>query len=166
MKKHLILPFVGSIFAFNLVSAQPDGTPPPIPVPEGYVLVADTNTLTKFDLDFPGGSPDRLVKAIEKATGKPMNVIIPEENADLKMPAISVKNVTVAQLFEALKDNSTHHERQVWRAFSDSTHQETLSNPITYYERPVSYGFQTTGVPNDHSIWYLYSDGNVDQVEP
>ncbi len=166
MKKYLMLPLVGSIFVFSLVSAQPDIAPSALPLPEGYVLVQDPNSLTKFDLDFPGGPPARLVKSIEKATGKPLNVIIPEENADLKIPAITVKNVTVAQLFEALKDNSTHHERRVWRAYSDSTHQETLSNPITYYERAVSYGFQTTGAPNDHSIWYLYTDGNVDQIEP
>lgn len=166
MKKYLILPMVGLIFAFSLTSAQPDSPPSAIPLPEGYTLVKDTNSLTKFDLDFPGGTPATLVKAIEKAKGKPLNVIIPEENADLKIPAILVKDVTVAQLFEALKVNSTHHERRVWRAFSDSTHQETLSNPITYYERAVSYGFQTTGAPNDQAIWYLYSDGSVDQIEP
>src|ERR1039457_3436403 len=28
-------------------------------------------TLTKFNLDFPGGTPKQLVTAIEKATGRP-----------------------------------------------------------------------------------------------
>lgn len=165
MKKYLWLLLVGLIFSFNLASAQPD-VPPATPVPDGYMLVKATDSLTRFDLNFSGGTPRNLVDAIEKATGKPLNVVIPKENADLKIPAISVKNVTVAQLFEVLKDNSVYHKRSVWRAFSDSTHQETLSNPITYYEREVTCGFQTSGVPNDNSIWYLYSDGDVVQAEP
>ena len=61
-----------------------------------------TNSLPKFDLDFAGGTPKDLVKAVEKATGKPLNTVIPDEYADLKIPAVSVKNVTVAQLFEVL----------------------------------------------------------------
>jgi hypothetical protein len=166
MKKHLFLFLSGSLLSFNLAFAQPSPMPPMDKDSGEYVWVRATNSLTKFDLDFPGGTPRDLVKAIEKATHKTLNTVIPEQNANLKIPAISVKNVTVVQLFEVLGKTSAHHERHVWRAFSDSMHQETLSNPITYYEREFTYGFRTEGVPNDNSIWYLYCDGDPIQVEP
>jgi len=170
MKKYLLLLLCGSMLSFNLAFAQPGTYPSSMPPTEkdlgDYILVRATNSLTKFDLDFPGGAPKDLVKAIEKATGKPLNTIISDGYEDLKFPAVSVKNVTVVQLFRVLEKNSMHHERRVWRAFSDSTHQETLSNPITYYEREFTYGFRTEGVPNDNSIWYLYCDGDPVQIEP
>ena len=36
----------------------------------------------KFDLDLPGGTPGELVEAIEEASGKPLNAIVPKEHAD------------------------------------------------------------------------------------
>ena len=58
--------------------------------------------LTKFDLDFPGGTPKELVAAIEKAMGKPLNAIIPTENADMQMPPLKMDDVDVAALFNGV----------------------------------------------------------------
>src|SRR5258708_873764 len=58
--------------------------------------------LTRFDLDFHGGSPRELVVAIQKAMGHPLNAIVPDEFADVKVPALKMDHVNVAQLFEAL----------------------------------------------------------------
>ncbi|HVM47093.1 MAG TPA: hypothetical protein VMU04_03650 [Candidatus Acidoferrum sp.] len=58
--------------------------------------------LTRFNLDFPGGTPKDLVAAIEKAMGRPLNAIIPEEIASTRLPALKMSGVTVAQLFQAL----------------------------------------------------------------
>src|SRR5258708_6890202 len=58
--------------------------------------------LTRFDLDFPGGTPRQLVAAIQKAMGHPLNAIVPDEFADVKLPALKMDHVNVAQLFEAL----------------------------------------------------------------
>ena len=44
--------------------------------------------LVKFDLDFPGGTPRQLVEAINKASGKPLNAIIPDESANIKLPPL------------------------------------------------------------------------------
>src|SRR5690242_14669816 len=57
--------------------------------------------LTRFDLDFPGGTPKELVAAIQKSMSKPLNVIIPDPFADTKIPALKMKNVDVPQLFRA-----------------------------------------------------------------
>ena len=61
------------------------------------------SALTQFSLDFPGGTPAQLVKAIEKATGKPLNAIIPNEDADAKLPPLKMDNVDVVKLFRALE---------------------------------------------------------------
>ena len=58
---------------------------------------------TKFDLDFPGGTPRDLIAAIQKAWGKPLNAIVPEEFADTTLPALKMRKVTIPQLFEALQ---------------------------------------------------------------
>jgi hypothetical protein len=67
----------------------------------------DSTQLTRFDLDFPGGSPRELVAAIQKATGKHLNVIISDEdNAQTGLPPLKMNNVDVAQLFRALESSS------------------------------------------------------------
>ena len=60
---------------------------------------ADSPALTKFDLDFRGGTPKQLAAAIEKALGRPLNVIVPDEFADTKLPALKMNGVDVSQLF-------------------------------------------------------------------
>ena len=62
--------------------------------------------LTKFNLDFPGGTPKELVAAIEKAMGKPLNAIIPDEDAPTQLPSLKLNNVNVAELFRALTISS------------------------------------------------------------
>lgn len=63
--------------------------------------------LARFDLDFPGGTPGELVAAIEKATGKPLNAVIPTEHAGYRLPSLRMKAVNVAELFTALLHAST-----------------------------------------------------------
>src|SRR5215472_5374742 len=66
--------------------------------------------LTRFDLDFPGGTPRELVAAIQKAMGRPLNAIVSDEHAKVKLPALNMKNVNVAELFEALEMASRRQE--------------------------------------------------------
>src|SRR5690242_14620396 len=73
-------------------------------------VVADPNRgsereshLTRFDLDFAGGTPNDLVRAIEKATGKPLNIVIPTGAADVPLPPLKMRGITVAELFKALQ---------------------------------------------------------------
>src|SRR6266550_8427784 len=71
---------------------------------------ADSLGLTKFDLDFRGGTPRQLATAIEKAMGRPLNVIVPDEFADIKLPALKMNGVDVSQLFQALEAASQKSE--------------------------------------------------------
>jgi hypothetical protein len=149
MKKSVLLLLGGSILSFNLTFAQPVNGPSVMSPPDGYVLVKITNALTKFDLDFPGGTPKDLVKAVEKATDKALNAVIPDDCANLKIPALSVKNVTVPQLFDVLGLVSSKTEHYLFQS-NDAN--------VTYEDFTDSYGFRTEGVPNDDSIWYFYWD--------
>src|ERR1035437_1050455 len=114
MKKSILL--AASLLALNLtpVFGQPNlnyVVKPSLPVrvvnaDTGQEYVPDTSKLTKFNLDFPGGTPKELVAAIEKAMGKPLNAIIPTEDADLQMPPLKMNDVVVPQLFAALESAS------------------------------------------------------------
>jgi hypothetical protein len=152
MKKYLLLLLGGSIVSFSMAFGQPVGVSSPISPPDGYVLVKNTNSLAKFDLDFPGGTPKDLVKAVGKVIGKPLNAVIPDNWADLKIPAVSVKNVTTAELFGALRLVS-----KTTRRYSII---DTLSGEQQQMERTSTYGFQTEGVPNENSIWFFIKEGD------
>ncbi len=107
------------------------------------------SALTIFNLDFPGGTPAQLVKAIEKADGKPMNVVIPEADADTKLPPLKMDNVNASQLFEALEHASVKQMQMVTSIYGPSS--RNYSTVIT------SYGFKTDGgQPTDNSVWYFF----------
>jgi hypothetical protein len=152
MKQFLLLLLGGSILSSSMVFGQPVGVPYTVSAPDGYVLVKNTNSLTKFDLDFSGGVPKDLVNAVEKVTGKPLNAVIANDCADLKIPAVSVKNVTTAELFAALKQVSKAVHRYCIINTASGREEERM-------ERISTYGFQTEGAPKENSIWYFIKEG-------
>ncbi len=64
------------------IIASPNG--PSEPQPE----------LTRFDLDFPGGTPSDLVAAIQRAMHRPLNAIVPDEYDDIRVPAVKMSHVS------------------------------------------------------------------------
>jgi hypothetical protein len=153
MKKHLILSLGGFLLSFNLVLAQPLSPPPLAKDSSEYAWVKVTNSLPRFDLDFPGGTPKNLVEAIKKATGKPLNTVIPNDCADLRIPEVSVKNVTVAQLFAALTQASKTIRRYDVVDPLNPAHGDLN-------EHATTYGFRTEGAPDENSIWFFTRDGD------
>src|SRR5437868_1937518 len=91
----------------------------------------EQSTLTKFDLDFPGGPPKELVAAIQKASGRPLNAIVPDEFVDTNLPGLRMKNVNAPQLFEALT--------------AASQKQEVVGSGSSYSWVTTRYGFRTEG---------------------
>jgi hypothetical protein len=108
--------------------------------------------LTKFNLDFPGGTPKELVADIQKATGKPLNAIIPEEHANVKLPPLKMNNVDVAGLFQALEKANVRTESIITGNYGG------FGGIPSYTTMQMSCGFKTTGNPSDDSIWYFYVD--------
>lgn len=103
------------------------------------------SALTKFNLDFPGGTPAQLVKAIEKAMGKPLNVIINKEDENLDLPALKMNDVYLPQLFSALE------------AASRKTVAVSSQNyPGGYSQFSAGFGFKTADTVTDTSVWYFH----------
>ncbi len=157
MKKSLCL--AAGLFALSITSTLGQPTTPAAPAvsappPAGtyqqrlQTIIARANpsqnqppALTKFNLDFPGGTPKELVAAIEKSMGKPLNVIIPDEGTDTKLPPVNVSDMDVGKLFKTLSENA------VKRSYYQGG-EEIISN----------YGFKTIDdIPSDNSLWTFYS---------
>jgi hypothetical protein len=160
MKKSICL--AASLLALNLtpVFGQPNGMPPSGPSFEQRMQSIihangspqnEAPALTKFNLDFPGGTPKELVAAIEKAMGKPLNAIIPTEDADVQLPPLKMNNVNVPQLFNALVNMSYKYAPNNWlNAGGPNMGRDVVS----------SYGFETrdaqSGQLSDDTIWYFF----------
>jgi hypothetical protein len=138
-------------FAFTQTFGQPVaaplGSPDAIARP---AAPAEAQKLTRFDLDFQGGTPAQLIAAIKKAMGKPVNAIIPEEHAEFKLPPLKMNNVDVWELFQALELTSQKTEAYVTSTMYYGGPQQN------YQQMRTSYGFRTQGSHSDDSIWYFY----------
>jgi len=112
---------------------------------------AASSSLTKFDLDFPGGSPNDLVAAMEKAIGRPLNAVVPTQYSNFTLPSLKMKGIDAAQLFQAL-ERASHSNRR-------------FSVPGGFSYGKVSYGFGTVGPFSDNSVWFFYFEGpSLDKV--
>jgi hypothetical protein len=99
-------------------------------------------SLATFDLKFPGGGPKDLVKAIEAASGTPLNVIINKQDEDVEIPPLKMTGVNVAQLFQALEPMSVKNVDVV--------------TTTSWSTATTSYGFKTAGDLTENSIWYFH----------
>ena len=109
-----ILSFVSLLSAILLVgggvcAAQPTLPPQPLGINTTFGG-SPRQEERKFDLDFPGGTPQQLVTAVEKATGEPLNVIIPEQDREVELPALKMRQVSVTDLFAAMEQSSRRTE--------------------------------------------------------
>lgn len=156
MKKLLLLFSLGSFLFLTAANAQYTGS-------NSHTLIFDSNTglpipppsepsLPRFDLSFSGGTPKDLVRAVEKETGQPLNVIIPEGRSEVKLPELHLKNVTMLELSDALKLSSQK--------------QEAHGNGKSYFTYQTGYFFKTVPVPTTNSIWVFYQDLPAFPPEP
>lgn len=119
----------------NCLAADKTATEPPERSPE---------TLTKFDLDFKGGTPKDLITAVEKAIGRAVNALIPDEYANVIIPGLKMKNVNTAQLFQALEQASRRTE-----------YLQTGNG--SYGSYGSGYGFRANSDKiTDDTIWYFH----------
>lgn len=106
--------------------------------------------LTRFDLDFSGGTVRELVAAIEKGLKRPLNVIVPEEFASTKMPALKMANVRVQQLFQALGSAS----RKLEAVPAVVTHFGSGESSRNYKWVETGFSFEPgPGALSDDTIW-------------
>src|SRR6266571_1274044 len=55
-----------------------------------------------FDLSFGGGTPQKLVSEMERASGSKLNVLIPPEMADARVLPMELRSVNVQDVFDSL----------------------------------------------------------------
>jgi hypothetical protein len=130
----VLLAFQSALSAEKTATTEPK---PPLaePPPE---------RLTKFDLDFKGGHPKDLIAAVQKATGKPVNAIIPDEYANMTLPELKMKNVNALQLFRALDEASRKTEY-------------VKNSDGSYSTFNTAFGFHNIGGnQTDDTVWFFY----------
>lgn len=127
-----------------------DRTPPIVPQ-------AKIEPLTKFNLDFKGGTPEDLVKAVEKAMGKHLNVMIPPDSkADqVVFPPLKLERVDVAQLFKTIGEANRKTAHQILNTSVSFGVQQIPQ----YTEYSLEYGFRPSSAAplTDDTIWYFYN---------
>jgi hypothetical protein len=124
------------------------------PVVVGYDgqkdIVAESTNFTKFDLDFPGGGPKELVEAIKKATGKPLNVVILEEDSNVGLPMLKLKNIYLPELFQVIRAVSTKTEYVNMLNTQGFTSKESFIDSCEFYTLDRNAG--------PDSVWYFHVD--------
>ncbi len=119
-------------FGQQVLQQVPQGLPQrAIPVPVGVPGFPGSTPgpeLTRFDLNFPGGTPKELVEAIEK----------------------TLNAVTAPQLFEALSAATSKTETYPYSL--------GYGGPLQQAQQVSSYGFRTYGPRGDDAIWHFYYD--------
>lgn len=110
---------------------------------------------TRFDLNFKGGTPKQFIEAINSQSGLKVNVIIPNEEADVQLPAIEVSGVTIQRLFQALTQASMKETNVVTgHVFPGNSGGKGFPQ---YQRHQISQGFRTSdNPPSQDSIWYFY----------
>ncbi len=116
---------------------------------------AKPEPLTKFNLDFKGGTPEDLVKAIEKALGKHLNVMIPANSkaGAVCFTPLKLERVDVAQLFKAIGEANRKTAKNITGTGGP------FGGGQQYSEYIVEYGFRPSNAAplTDDTIWYFYN---------
>jgi type II secretory pathway component GspD/PulD (secretin) len=89
-----------TVSSFPLLSQE---APPPAALPE----IALESLSQKVDIEFPGGTLADLLKHIRCANRVTPNVIVSSDAAQLELPAICLRSVTLADFFESLQQFQT-----------------------------------------------------------
>src|SRR5262245_53161179 len=81
-----------------------------------------------FNLSFGGGTPQKLVSEMEKAAGLKLNVLIPPELTDARIPAMELRSVSVESVFNSL--NLIERNSMMWIRDHDSRNIWVLARAV------------------------------------
>src|SRR5438876_8521379 len=112
-----------------------------------------------FDLSFAGGTPQKLVSEMEKASGLKLNVLIPPELADVRMQPMELRSVYVEDVLDSLNRLSPDSVRwirsavsaggksQVWVLARAPDNRKTQAFYVSHLLNKFKIGDITTAVP-------------------
>jgi hypothetical protein len=110
--------------------------------------------LPHYNLDFPGGSPSKLVAAIEKAQSKPLNVIISPEDDRVELPPLKMVKVTTPSLFKALEQATTRSVNVIVGTSFDFGGNSRAQ----YQAMRISCTFRSDNSFSEGAIWYFHNE--------
>jgi hypothetical protein len=157
MKRSAILLLAVLTNVTALIAAEP---PNEIPLPPNPIRIPyrrgeeQKPGLPKFDLDFPGGSPGDLVKAITKASGHPLNAIIAREDEDVVLPPLKLRHTDVEQLFAALSAASHRTVLRQNQSGWSSVNGALIANH-SYAFVDTAYIFKCDSAIDPDAVWYF-----------
>jgi hypothetical protein len=122
------------------------------------------NEAPRLDLDFPGGTPEELIMTLRVEAGQSVNAIIPDDVADTQIPAMSLRNVTLEQLFQAIEAAS---RKTALYPMSTARSSAPGRPPVVSYQSyETGYGFRTVGERGENAIWHFYREDAPVVPEP
>ena len=128
-------------------------TPPPGALPPDVGARPEEPELRRFDLVFHGGAVDEFVDALNEQLEGMLNVVIPEDAKRTPIPAMKLKNVNVAQVFDAISSASR------------KTVRVTQGNRVSERVHAVSFLPAGNRVLNEHTVWAFYVDQPVEEIQ-
>jgi len=154
--KSLVLPLFLAVAA---IAQTPPQIKPPVAQPIGVNYapggIPGTDAaaaLSRFDLDFPGGTPGDLVDAIGHSMAKKINVVIADDGKSVRLPAVRVRNATVNDVFTAIAV-ATRREVAVPTSIAAGM-RSGGPQTIQYQYRTVQSQFQPAGNQiTDDTVW-------------
>jgi hypothetical protein len=145
-----------TLTSLQLLMAQEPAKPIQARVESASTIPRNKFNEPVFNLDFPGGSPKDLVKAIEAASKHPVNAVIPDDAADFRIPALKMRDVNLSQLLNAVSMTSQKTVRRV-AGFTNSG--------LRNYATDTS-GFNWRSEGNDENrVWYLMATKPLGDLE-
>ncbi|MGF1448411.1 MAG: hypothetical protein ACFB20_03225 [Opitutales bacterium] len=100
-------------------------------------------TEDRITMDFPGGTPAELIEAIDRALGRPINVILPEGSEKLRMPPVRVADADYGYVLQSIQ-----HGEQIALTTSRGGSPGLTTRSITY--RDVGYRWE-----QNRDVWVL-----------
>jgi hypothetical protein len=109
--------------------------------------------LRKFDLEFHGGPVKEFVAALNEPLEGGLNIVIPEDARITPIPAMKLRNVNVAQVFEAVSSAS----RKTVRV----THGNRVSERVS----AVSFLPVGQGILDENTVWAFHVDRPAEETQ-
>lgn len=115
----------------------------------------NSDELSRFDLDFPGGTPGQLVEMVSRAQGKQVSVVFPENSDRARMPVVRVRNATVSDVFSAIAA-ATRHEVAVPTSIIMANGKQGAQS--IQYRSVQSQFVPSGGAITDDTVWSFVSN--------
>jgi len=90
--------------------------------------------LRKLDVDFPGGKISALLARLEEAAGGKPNILVDSKSAEVEIPALSLRSVTIPEIMDAVSQLHSSLRVDIGRGRSIIT--LTYSQPNMSHTRP------------------------------